>query len=383
MARSAWLRALLFSAAPEYTRGNLEGSEGGARMGWSSRTGARACAILGSVIAVSLPAAALSAGTSSPYRAVDVHNTKAFWSNAARPTPAAGSKVAGHALRFRARALDTAALEPVLALAPRENTVGARATPLVLALPAPNGKFERFALVETEIMAPRLAARHPGIHTYGGRGLSDPSATIHPDLTPLGFHASVRSSTGIWYVDPYLVKRNPRVYASYYTRYAKNVDGVFVEREPSHADRALPGSPEAPAIGEQLRTYRLALITDPGYAAYFGGPPNVTPAKVALINRVDQPYEDDMAIRLQLVPNNDLLNLDTWALATAPNGPCGAAACFTQSQVTGCSSTNRARYVIGQIIGASQYDIGHLALGPPGGGVANLGVSGPPNKAGA
>ena len=139
---------------------------------------------------------------------------------------------------------------------------------------------------------------------------------------------------------------------------------------------------ESPDIGEQLRTYRLALITDPGYSDYFGGPPNVTPAKVALMNRVDQVYEDDMSIRLQLIANNDLLNLDTWGQATAPNGPCGAAACFTQAQVTGCSSTTRARYVIGQIIGASSYDIGHLALGEPGGGVANLGVVGRSNKAG-
>ena len=44
------------------------------------------------------------------------------------------------------------------------------------------------------------------------------------------------------------------------------------------------------------------------------------------MNRVDQIYEDDITIRLQLVANNDLLNLDTWAQAIAPNGPCGAAA---------------------------------------------------------
>ena len=50
--------------------------------------------------------------------------------------------------------------------------------------------------------------------------------------------------------------------------------------------------------------------------------------------------------------------------------------------MTGCSSTARARFVIGQIIGASNYDIGHLALGQPGGGVANLGVVGRSNKAG-
>src|SRR5207342_638408 len=40
------------------------------------------------------------------------------------------------------------------------------------------------------------------------------------------------------------------------------------------------------------------------------------------------------------------------------------------------------RFVIGQIIGASNYDIGHLGLGQPGGGVANLGVVGRSNKAG-
>ena len=108
----------------------------------------------------------------------------------------------------------------------------------------------------------------------------------------------------------------------------------------------------------------------------------MTAAKVALMNRVDQVYQQDISIRMQLIGNNDLLNLNTWDAATAPNGPCGAAACFTQAQVTGCSSTTRARFVIGQIIGASNYDIGHLALGEPGGGVANLGVVGRSNKAG-
>ena len=140
-------------------------------------------------------------------------------------------------------------------------------------------------------------------------------------------------------------------------------------------------APLAPT-GDGLRTYRLALITDPGYSDYVGGPAEVTAAKVALMNRVDQVYQQDISIRMQLIGNNDLLNLNTWAAATAPNGPCGTAACFTQSQVTGCSSTTRARFVIGQIIGASNYDIGHLALGQPGGGVANLGVVGRSNKAG-
>ena len=51
-----------------------------------------------------------------------------------------------------------------------------------------------------------------------------------------------------------------------------------------------------PPSGDVLRTYRLALITDPGYAAYSGGPSFVTAAKVALMNRVDQVYRDDLSI---------------------------------------------------------------------------------------
>jgi hypothetical protein len=343
---------------------------------------ARLATLIGLVLAVAASATVVGAGNVTRQTAlpVDVHNTTSFWTRAAKPVATPGRTVAVHAARFRSLTLDTAALSSVLALAPAENTLRAETSPLVVSLPAPNGKFQLFALHESSVMAPGLAARHPGIKTYSGLGLTDQAATIHADLTPLGFHASVRSANGAWYIDPFYVGRAPAPYASYYARYAKNTDGVFVEREPVSGLRVR--ETESPEIGEQLRTYRLALITDPGYSDYFGGPPNVTPAKVALMNRVDQVYEDDMSIRLQLIANNDLLNLDTWGQATAPNGPCGAAACFTQAQVTGCSSTSRARYVIGQIIGASNYDIGHLALGQPGGGVANLGVVGRSNKAG-
>jgi Metallo-peptidase family M12B Reprolysin-like len=352
------------------------------RRGSRRKTSARLATLIGLVLAVAATATVVAAGNveGQAVRPVDVHGTSTFWTSAAKPAAIPGRTAAVHAASFRSLRLDTAALGSVLALAPRENTLAAETSPLVVSLPAPNGKFQLFELHESAVMAPGLAARHPGIRTYSGLGLTDRAATIHTDLTPLGFHASVRSARGTWYIDPYFVGRASTPYASYYARDAKNTDGVFVEHEPASGPSF--GGAESPDIGEQLRTYRLALITDPGYTSYFGGPPNVTPAKVALMNRVDQVYEDDMSIRLQLIANNDLLNLDTWGQATAPNGPCGAAACFTQSQVTGCSSTSRARYVIGQIIGASSYDIGHLALGQPGGGVANLGVVGRSNKAG-
>ena len=127
--------------------------------------------------------------------------------------------------------LNTARLRSVLARAPRERTTAARTNPLVISLPAPNGTFHRFALVEYPIMAPGLARKHPEIKAYRGRGITDRTATIHADISPLGFHASVRSSYGAWYIDPYFVGRNPGVHASYYGRDAMDTHGPFVERE--------------------------------------------------------------------------------------------------------------------------------------------------------
>jgi len=137
------------------------------------------------------------------------------------------------------------------------------------------------------------------------------------------------------------------------------------------------------AVGGQLRTYRLALLTDPSYATYFGGSANVTPAKVTLINRVTQVYEAETSIRLVLIDGNDALNLDTAAQMTGANGPCGGTACFTASQSGSCSSSTltRNRQVIGMLVGASNFDIGHIALGVNGGGIASLGVVGGTNKA--
>jgi hypothetical protein len=101
------------------------------------------------------------------------------------------------------------------------------------------------------------------------------------------------------------------------------------------------------------------------------------------MNRVDQVYEDETAIRMVLIGDNDKLNLNTPADMTGANGPCGAAACFTPAQASTCAGATltRNQVVIGQLVGASAYDIGHIAMGNSGGGVAQLGVVGGNNKA--
>ncbi|WP_262014410.1 M12 family metallo-peptidase [Micromonospora sp. Mcm103] len=347
------------------------------------RRGRTAALLVAALAAATLPVLAAPApasaapGVHGPWQKVD-------------GTPAAtkaGRKAAIKAKRLAAYKLDRGTMQGLLDKAPAEKRVAvARVAKQVVSLPAPDGTFQRFELVDSPVMEAGLAAKHPEITTYAGKGLDDPAATIRADLTPLGFHASVRSAKGNWYIDPYY-QRDQSLYASYFARDLEHPEGEFVERadvtQEAHAlaeEIAEADVPAGPLV--KLRTYRVALVTDPSYATYFGAE-NVTAAKVTLMNRVTQIYEDETAIRLVLIDDTDKTNLNTPALAAEPNGPCGAAACFTPAQLTSCGggTLSRNRIVLGQLVGASNYDVGHIGLGVNGGGVASLGVIGGNGKA--
>ncbi len=122
----------------------------------------------------------------------------------------------------------------LLATAPMQYSDAAQADPLVLSLPNPCGGFERFTVQESPIMEPGLAVKHPEIKTYRGRGVDNTAATIRFDLTPLGFHASVRSPQGAWYIDPYY-HLDDSVYVTYFGRdLVEDPHGGFVERDGTH-----------------------------------------------------------------------------------------------------------------------------------------------------
>ncbi len=298
----------------------------------------------------------------------------------------AGNAQVIEASAMRTFTLDQDRIERTLEAAPGDTDELSRAH--VVSLPAPDGGFQRFEIAETPVMAPKLAELHPEIRTYAGKGVEDPAATVRITTSPLGFQASVRGGElGSWYVDP-VYRNDTSLYASYFGADLVNRHGPLTESEEIAADPGLLAGARrsggrVASNGTQLRTYRLALLSDPTYATYHGGGANVTAAKVALINRVDQIYEGELAIRLVLIANNNLLNLDTAAQMTGADGPCGTSPCFTTDQAAGCTggTLSRNRIVIGQIIGASNYDIGHIIFGLSGGGVAGLGVVGDSGKA--
>ncbi|WP_340537214.1 reprolysin-like metallopeptidase [Nocardioides sp. GXZ039] len=308
-----------------------------------------------------------------------------------------GDKIRVHPDRYSAVRVDLAGARAALAGAPAEGDGGG----VDFALPTPTGATERFSVQRTAVLAPRLAAAHPEISTYFGRSLSNPGYTVALDVTPMGLHAAVRGpqGQGAWYVDPAYDRRGTTTHLSFYGSDTTRPEQAFAEQqapEVRHATaRRARGTSDRAAGTVVEKRYRLALTSDPSYAAYFGSE-NVLAEKATLINRVNQIYKQDLAVTLQLINRTDDLNFDTPAKATGPNGPCGAEPCFRSviypddppadqfGDLDFCSGETlaRNRIVLGQVIGADNYDVGHIALGVNGGGVAYLGVVGADYKGG-
>jgi hypothetical protein len=294
---------------------------------------------------------------------------------------------------FRAFTLDPSAMRGALAAAPAlSRSAGTSAPGTEISIPAPDGTMVAFRVYEAPVMMAKLQARHPELQTYAGTAVSDPRVSVRMDVTPLGFHASVRSpgNGGSWYIDPAYQGRTD-LYLSYLGTQVSAADRGLVEPDLGKAEEArldtFAASGQASRNADEVvtkRTYRLALVSDSTYAAYFGSA-NVLAEKVTLMNRVNQIYNDDDAFNMVLVNQEDNLNFDTDAKQFDPNGPCGINACFLPSQITGgCvagSQFTRLRYVLGKLVGSENYDIGHIMLGINGGGVAGLGVVGTSNKA--
>ena len=340
-------------------------------MRWAG--GARSRVVAGGAAALTILVVAAPAAAQAQDSAA---RSRDAWQRTAQRGPAPGHPVAVDPTDFTSFGLDRTAL----AAEARQAPPAGAGSPVVLSIPKPDGSFARFDVTRGTTLSPELAAQHPDIRDYVGTGVDDPSASLSLVISPEGAYAAIRGSDGTSYVEP-----RYRDDATTHVAFARE---DLPNPAPFHEDEAtaqqletsLPPSALRPGPGDDvpLRTYRLALINDQTYANFFGGSDaQVLAAKTALMARVNQIYRQDLGITMTLIPQTDDLNLNTDAKAINPGGPCGGPACYTTGQLGGCadSTLTQTTIVLGQIVGAHNYDIGHLALGAPsGGGLAAAGV---------
>ncbi|MGQ0739622.1 MAG: reprolysin-like metallopeptidase [Bacteroidota bacterium] len=266
--------------------------------------------------------------------------------------------------KYRASSLDVQSIKTFLWSLPSEDNFRYnRNNAPVLTLPKPDGTLSRFHVWESSIMAPALAAKFPDMRTFNGQGIDDPYATIRFDLTPTGFHAQVLTANGTWYIDPYASGSN-EYHISYFRKDLLRKSAFHCD-VPDNPNPARPESIQAPCRGTQLKTFRLALACTGEYAVAVCAPnpptvPLTAAAMLTSVNRVTGVYELEVSVRMQLVPNNDLL-----IYLNGGSDP------YTNNNGGAMLGENQAN--IDAIIGNANYDIGHV-FSTGGGGVAGLGV---------
>ncbi len=257
----------------------------------------------------------------------------------------------------RTVSLDYSGLQAQLLQAPMERTLTVSESQMKLALPMPSGGFAEFAMVESPIMEAALVAKYPGIRTYAGKGLHDPSATLRLDVTPIGFHAQVLTPAGDFFIDPYQVNDN-----NHYVVYFRKDHGengkhyqCATHGEDFHLAPEVLNDLQRNPSGANLRTYRIAVAATPTYTNSFGGTvANGLSGVVTMINRVSGIYEREIAVRLVVVANNDAIIYTTANPGPLPDPP--------------NSPNSLVQTTINNAIGFANYDIGHAVGGSGGGG---------------
>lgn len=268
-------------------------------------------------------------------------------------------------LKYLSFHLNQGVLYDVFKMAPLESAETNRNSQVVVTIPMPDGTFQDFRLVRSEVMHPDLAARYPEIETFSAQGISDPTATAKFDFTPWGFHAMILSANGSVFIDPYS-QQDQEHYLVYYKKdFVTSKEFVCLTPEGSSLyenERLGSGTPGvAKSVGPDLKTYRLAMAATGEYTAFHGGTvPGALAAIVTSVNRVTGVYEREFAIRMVLIPNTDTLIFTNATTDPYTNNDGGIM--LGQNQTTVMAR-----------IGGANFDIGHV-FSTGGGGIAGLGV---------
>lgn len=252
--------------------------------------------------------------------------------------------------------LETNALQAIIRTSPLENAIQSIGQGVLIYLPLPGGGIERFRVVESPVMMPKLQAKYPDIRSYSGQGVDNPARTIRCDMTPLGFHGTV-STIGepTFYINP--LNHNTGLYAVSARNKNDKPEGKFscgldvsIENE-SNSASVNKTTYVGNADDGFLRTYRLALCVTGKWSQGIMTGSEVTTQDsintvmaniVAYLVRANEVHERDLSVRMIYVENQDtLIFLNP---ATDPFGNLNS----------NCQKTCDAR------IGDPNYDIGHV-----------------------
>ena len=246
---------------------------------------------------------------------------------------------------------------------------------VMLQVPNGNGGRDMFEMFSVQTMARDLDNSLPDVNSYVGRNIANRSHRIRITLTPNSFYGmTIGSKDGTTFINPYARNSNLYMVFSQKNAYYDGSEVFKCEVDDLTTTGKSTDSGNVPKFIEDgvLRRYSLAVSTTVEYsdfhlqqAGFSAGDTSIAArnavqaAIVVSIDRVNEIYERDFGITLQLVANNDQLIF----LGNANNDP------FTNNDTVTIIGQNQT--VIDNIIGYGNYDVGHV-LCTANGGLARL-----------
>lgn len=241
-------------------------------------------------------------------------------------------------------------------------TVGnASAHSTIISLPNADGQIEQFEITEASNFEPALQAKFPEIRAFSGKGITDKYATLKLSISPQGIQTTVfRTEKENEFIEPYSADH------TVYTVFKKRLKALPWKCSTPEQKLSTDIGNQLPDVAARstgdMKTLRLAQSVTAEYSNYFGATSAsqvslVLAAVNATLTRCNGVYEKDLAIHLNLIAaatNVFYYNPSTDPYSDASTGAGGAWNSELQSTLT-------------SVIGAANYDIGHL-FGASGGG---------------
>jgi hypothetical protein len=295
-----------------------------------------------------------------------------YWKEAGTNLRSARLSIKNQPENFKVFELNVSTINGLLDKCPDRGLTYGR-TDEIIEFPDTEGNLKKFRVMEASVMHPDLAAKYPGIRSYAGQGVDDPGLTIRFSISDQkGLHAMIRSTEkSTCFIDPYTEDRqNYMVYARKdLSEAGRDFDCQTLSEEVEDHLEDHRGT-DARTNDKKLRKYRLALSCTAEYGNLFASSgtdaqkkANILAQMNITLTRVNGIYEQDLAVTLELVPNNDLLLFygstsdDPWTT----------------------EYNNTTQNVNDNIIGDANYDIGHN-FNTTGGGnagcIACVGITG-------
>jgi subtilisin-like proprotein convertase family protein len=243
------------------------------------------------------------------------------------------------------------------------NTKTAKKGSVEINIPNTAGLMEKFLVWESSNFEADLQAKYPDIRAYSGIGLTDAKASVNLSLSPKGIQAMVlRADSGSEFIEAY--PQDPSLYMLFSSKNRNKGDLPFVCRtEDKILNKELVSKTSKIVANNKIfKTLRLALSCTGEYAVYHGGTEaNALAAMNATMTRVNGIFNKDLAIKLVIIGNNNLITYTNAITDPYSDAAAGVGGEWAQQLQTDLTSK----------IGNTNYDIGHLFGASGGGGNAS------------